>query len=393
MSISGTCVWYIYLKNNLTLTNMLFVMLSNTGFCPRSIKRELTDDMSDELLELKSLVTIFSFEGSSRPFEVSNADVLTQFFTDWNSIHTSVLNQIVSDADIQLVTTPFYEKRLLKLRTLNEIEDDEDDLDDLETMGETKGIKNLKSKRSSVTFIFCHGGGRPPGYPDIPAVLNFAEQPDQNYVWACDNDCLPSSSCVTLHDLIYAADVVFLMCCHGDAILKDYILEQRNGIPDIVMFNCGEVLKVTAVILVGLLMQILDSDEGIGQNPSPKVLKEAVMRCIQTILNVVKWCDNAETFLQVLVSIGCVSTYTTEKHGLPCAFEPEHPYYRLHGQVFNVELDEDIKQGIFKDFRSLTWVTHGKTEPQYNNYQNIEDIHTPTALAIKAKILKHKEDR
>ena len=335
----------------------------------------------------QAYVTILSFEGSQRPFEVTNADMLTQFFTDMNGMRSGVRSFIIAEQDVELITEPNYEKLLVDLKTLVKIVD-----------GVDEEPSSYTGNYSPVTFIFCHGGGRDEKDPEIPAVLNFGENPVHNYVWARDSDFLPFSA-VTLYEVIRATNLVFLMCCNGSDIVNDYISEQNecmNEIPEIVMFDCKKVLSVSVAILVGLLIQIIDSVANVTQDPSMEILQQAVKDGIITILNMVNLCEDEFIFWDVLMSLGCISWYRTEKHGLPFTniFDDGtlNKLYRLSGHTYNASLPPFIKPMIFKDFRALTLISPGiKTKvKRRQNYENVEKLETPTIDVIKEKIRECK---
>ena len=84
------------------------------------------------------------------------------------------------------------------------------------------------------------------------------------------------------------------------------------------------IYKITSVIFVGLLTQIIDSDDDFDADPSVEVLQWVVKQAIITIMNIVKWCaDDAKKFWSVLLSMGCISGHETSKHGLPSALRIE----------------------------------------------------------------------
>ena len=340
----------------------------------------------------RAYVTILTFEGSTRPFEVTYADILTQFFTDYNTIGTGVRSLIVNEkADVELVVEPNYEKQLVSLKNLRQIVDVDVEYD---------ATDDYAGHCYPVTFIFCHGGGRDKTDSKLPAVLNFGEDPVHNYVWACDNEFL-NFDAVTLHDLIRATNLVMLLCCHGGDIVNDYISEQEkemnHNIPEIFFFDCGGVYKISHVILVCLLMQIIDSDEDVGPDPPNDRLIAAVKNGIITILNTVKWCEDAATFWGVLVSLGCVSGYRAEKHGLPPTNRIEAEFfdilYRFSGQTWTAVVSERLVNGVFADFQTLTLVVPGRGSdrtPVKRNYMDMRELDTKTTRVIKEKIQENK---
>ena len=220
----------------------------------------------------QSYVMIISHEGDRVPFELTNADTLTQFFTDYNNIRTGVRSYIIDEniqSDVQLVNMPNYLKDLCNLQSLRQNIQKDDDY----------GV-------SPVTFLFCHGSG--PG-PDHPAVLNFGEERFKHIVWACRKS-QPKRSDVILQDLICNSALVILMCCAGEQILKDYLSEQGNKIRNILFYNHDEVLKPTHALFLALLMNLIDSHKRLEKDPYPRDLFHIVMDSIITIFKIVKWC-------------------------------------------------------------------------------------------------------
>ena len=95
----------------------------------------------------KSYVSIISHEGDSVPFESTNADTLTQFFTDYNNIRVGVRSYIVDGqvrGYIDLVSVPNYSKVLCDVKGLCDVIWSHVDM----------------HEPSPVTFLFCHGRRR-----------------------------------------------------------------------------------------------------------------------------------------------------------------------------------------------------------------------------------------
>lgn len=342
----------------------------------------------------KSYVTIITHESFSVNFELTNADILTQFFTDYNNIRTGVKTYIVDnkvDGYFDLVDKPNYQKSIVDVKMLINIPLEATELRQV----------------SPVKFLFCHGSGRT---SSEPAYLNFGEEQFNHRVWACKKRMLddgtkvkePSMSPCCLHDLVTKSygkvctpQLVIMMCCGGDEILEDYLSENGNNIPDILMYKCKEARRTTHHIFVILLINLIDSDERVSKDPSPQDLHGTVKNGIITIFKIVKWCaDDCHMFWSFLEDMGCISAYDTEKEkqGLPHVVsrfqnvptEDLHAYYRLSGHM-NIEyIPDDIAQGIFSEFQKLTLVSKGEENPVEQNYLTVAGfIQKPTSFNLK----------
>ena len=332
----------------------------------------------------QSYVMIISHEGDRVPFELTNADTLTQFFTDYNNIRTGVRSYIIDEniqSDVQLVNMPNYLKDLCNLQSLRQNIQKDDDY----------GV-------SPVTFLFCHGSG--PG-PDHPAVLNFGEERFKHIVWACRKS-QPKRSDVILQDLICNSELVILMCCAGDQILKDYLSEQGNKIRNILFYNHGEVLKPTHALFLALLMNLIDSHKRLEKDPYPRDLFHIVMDSIITIFKIVKWCNNDKNeFWNFMLDMGCISTYESEKRkqGLPIQVKRFTGncwkfHYRLFGHTYHDYIPRNVEERIFNEFKTLTLVSAGDTEPLYQNCESVDPLPSdlPLRQALYDYVSRHPEE-
>ena len=156
---------------------------------------------------------IISYEADLVPFETTSADMLTQFFTDYNNIRTSVRSYIIG-AELparELVHMPNYVKKLCDVFYV------------------ANDVANPEYGPSPATFLLCHGFKQD---KDIPAWINFGEDrhmgDDTRHVWECrpKSDSAASSMVqydwenqVFLLELINQSGVVFLMCCYSEHIV------------------------------------------------------------------------------------------------------------------------------------------------------------------------------
>ena len=316
----------------------------------------------------KSYVSIISHEGDSVPFESTNADTLTQFFTDYNNIRVGVRSYIVDGqvrGYINLVNVPNYSKVLCDVKGLCDVIRSQVDV----------------NEPSPVTFLFCHGCRR----GKYPASLNFGEERFKHDVWARRKDS-PERGTI-LQDLIYKSKLVLMMCCNGDQILQDYLVEQGNDIPDILMYNCGNVSKTSVAIFMALLMNLIDSDDRIVTDPCEDNVYFVVRDSIITILKIVKWCsDDKDQFWELLFDMGCISPYESEKRkqGLPIPMRRQPGYEwlcRVFGHMYNDLMIDDNYDQVFNDFKALTLVSAGETEPLEQNYEVVDPL--PSTLDKK----------
>jgi hypothetical protein len=354
-----------------------------------------------EIGERRSYVRIITHDSFYMPFELTNADALTQFFLDYNNIRTGVETYIVNSGvdsyGIDLVRVPNYLKKLVNEESLPDIAAD---------------------PPPPVTFLLCHGVKRnltkslpydPEPVEEHPAFLFFSEdENDPNIVYASRSVTLPDGEkkyvpdeAVILHNLIQKTGLVVILCCAGDNILEDYLSERGNDIPDILVYKCEVSTKLTHAILVALLINLIDSDDRVLKDPAPEEVYNAVRNGIVTILKIVKWCDDdKDVFWKFLLDVGCVSEYETEKQkqGLPRAVsrfkkqEKDLPsYYRVYGQFKHEYVAENTtKQFVFNDFKALTLVSKGVEKPVEQNYQTVEELTAkPTTRTLKEIVYEY----
>jgi hypothetical protein len=353
-----------------------------------------------EVQERQSYVRIITHDSFYMPFELTNADALTQFFLDHNNVRTGVETYIVNSGvdshGIVLARVPNYLKKLVNEESLPDIAAD---------------------TPPPVTFLLCHGikrnvsqsvAGQPESIEEHPAFLFFSEdENDPNIVYASRSVTLPDgekkyvpSGAVVLHDLIQKTGLAVILCCAGDHILEDYLSERGNDIPDILVYKCGVATKLTHVILVTLLINLMDSDDRVLKDPAPEEVCNAVRNGIITIFQIVKWCDDdKDVFWKFLLDVGCVSEYETEKQkqGLPRSVsrfrqqEKDLPsYYRVYGQFKNEFITEDTQQFVFNDFKVLTLVSKGVERPVEQNHLTVPEFTSkPTTRTLKQVVYAH----
>jgi len=348
----------------------------------------------------RSYVSIITHESFFVNFELTNADILTQFFTDFNNIKTGVKTYIVEDSVdflLALVNKANYQKDIVNLHKLETIA--------------------VEDEVVPVKFIFCHGTGRT---SSEPACLNFGEEQFDHRVWACKKRVLddgtevkkPIISICCLHDLVTKTygkvctpQLVIMMCCAGNEILEDYLSENGNNIPDILFYKCTQARRTTHHIFVLLLINLLDSDERLLQDPSPEDLHGTVKNGIITIFKIVKWCANDyDVFWEFLVDMGCISTYIAEKQQqglLPVVSRFRNvptkdlqAYYRLRGHT-NIEyIPDDTAHGIFTEFQKLTLVSKGEENPVEQNYLTVASFtQEPTSSTLRKILHDYVKDR
>ena len=322
----------------------------------------------------KSYVIIISYEGDFVPFTTTEADTLTQFFTDYNNIRTGVKSYIIDKQLQELVHRDNYVKKLC----------------DMQTVAEAIVHCNYEYGPAPVMFLFCHGSKRT---SDTPAFLKFGEERhvddgQTRYVWAGSNDETDADGwedAVFLSQLIDKSGVVFLMCCNGDQIVEDYVSEmsermELDNIPDILFYNREKVIVCSHMILMALFMNLIDSDSRIGRDPSPNELYMAVKDAIITILQIVKCCNNdINKFWNFLLDMGCIFTYESDKRkqGLPIPvrhLKTKKLHYRLPGHTYHDYIPEEQKENIFNDFKALTLMSPGRKQPVYQNYESVDPL-------------------
>ena len=237
-----------------------------------------------------SYVVILTHEGRAH-YEGTSVGMLTQFFLDNNNIHTGVHTFVIDvnidtrDRDVSITKHDNYSKTLCNVLSL----------------------RNVAYKSKSVMFILCHGGAKSEEHQSPPH-LNFSEDDARNILYPCSG----YSRDIWLHLVIKESKLVFLLCCNCDQIVSAYLQERNNDFPDIVYFNCGEVMEITQAIFVGCLIKIMDSAV-IGRNPSDEELYTGVKQSVLGIMHIVRQCGDEYEFFDKLIRWGCISKYTTEK--------------------------------------------------------------------------------
>jgi hypothetical protein len=319
----------------------------------------------------KSYVNIISYEGDFVPFTTTEADTLTQFFTDYNNIRTGVKSYIIDKQYQELVHRDNYVKKLC----------------DMQTVAAAIEHCNYEYGPATLMFLNCHGSKRTSNHP---AFLKFGEERhvddgQTRYVWAGSNDEDSPEDAVFLSQLIDESGVVFLMCCNGDQIVEDYVSEmsecmQLHKIPDILFFNHENVIVSSPSIFMTLFMNLIDSDSRIRRDPYPNELYMAAKDAIITILQIVKCCNkDINKFWNFLLDMGCIFTYESDKRkqGLPIPARhlgATKLQYRLHGHEYHEYILEQQKEDIFNDFKTLTLISPGKKQPVYQNYESVDPL-------------------
>jgi hypothetical protein len=286
--------------------------------------------------------------------------MLTQFFVDNNNLATGVktyvIDNAIGDRVVTLQPSENYCKKLCNVPHL----------------------QNLQWFATPVMFIQCHGSEGSAAI-DTPYLL-FSQFSETNILYPCAG----YSRMVWLHHVICNTKLVFLLCCHCDAIVPAYLKERRNDFPDIVYFNCGSVMQSTVSICVGWLIKIIDSSEVIKYNPSPQALSYGVKQSVLGIMSMVQQCKDEDEFFKNLIEWGCIAKYTTEKEKeeqkLPTWRFTESPecmqdYYRLYGHTKNEYMKEPQKKRLFMEFQTLTLLEVGKDDiafppPKYTTHHN-----------------------
>jgi hypothetical protein len=365
-------------------------------------RSDLYVEVTNRNQQTKSYINIISHEGTCVPFELTNVDMLTQFFTDWNNIRTGVRIYILDKENglWEVLHLPNYVKELCDVHSFKTI------------------IENKDYTPATVSFLLCHGC---PRSEDEPAYLNFCDNEDDyehheqdmavttNRVWACkpqqsngDRVLAYWSEQVFLQDLIGRSKMVVLMCCYGNQIVEDYVSEMTtsqmiNKIPDILYYDDKLVPKTTHIILLALLINLIDSDDTLDNDPPTDKLYSVVKRSSITILKIVKWCkDDVDKFWHFLLDMGVVSSYKSEKQkqGLPIAENRlQHKtwtdHYRVSGHIFHDYIPDFQKQNIFNNFKALKLISAGAAKPMYQNCDSVESF--PSGSELRDVLFKYLE--
>ncbi len=127
--------------------------------------------------------------------------------------------------------------------------------------------------RTPAMFLLCHGCAE--DQRKIPAFLSFGEETRTepgHIVWARTPEKISIETewyweeQVYLRDFIRGCALVFLMCCHGEDIVNDYVSEMTQNaraaeMPLIVFYKDKLIAKTTHCLLQALLTMLLDSSD------------------------------------------------------------------------------------------------------------------------------------
>jgi hypothetical protein len=151
-------------------------------------------------------------------------------------------------------------------------------------IGDVQSLRQIGYEEDpSPVMLLCHGRGPASTHP---AVLKFGEDTVQNYVWACRDGDIPDDDEI-LQNMIWKSKLVLMLCCEGGKFLKDYLSEQGNNKPDILMYDCEIAIRVPHAVFVFLLINVIASDDRVLRDPYPRDVCIAVKDGITTILNIV----------------------------------------------------------------------------------------------------------
>ncbi len=331
-----------------------------------------------------------SYEPAYKPFESTDANMLAEFFTDWNNIRTGVRSYVIGShgAVQELVSMRNYVKQVCDVWHV--------------------AYEQLLHGPAPAMFFLCHGDKPEGDKPEssFPACLVFCDETNTGtrHVWACRPESISATNKgwdywdnqVYLQDLIGKCGIVFLMCCHSEDIVNDYVSEMTKNdsvseMPRILFSKDQEVLKSMNPILLALLTMLLDSTEQLERNADGLELLAAMRNSVITILKIVKCCDNdVDKFWNFLLDMGCVATYASEKEqqGLPVTtriFNAKY-HYRVHGHGNHYFIDEQHKQELLHNFRSLCLVEYSKDreEVRYQTCETVKPLPSAAAAAPAA---------
>jgi hypothetical protein len=335
----------------------------------------------------RAYVVIVSYEPADKPFESTDANMLAEFFTDWNNIRTGVRSYVIGlhpGGEIQeLVCMRNYVKEVC----------------DVYHVADEQLVN--KYGPTPALFFLCHGDKKESSFP---ACLVFCDETNTGtwHVWARRPESIRATNMgwdywdnqVYLQDFIGQCGIVFLLCCHGEDIVNDYVSEMTKNdcvseMPRILFSKDQQVLKTMHPILLALLTTLLDSTEQLERNADGLELLEAMRNSVITILKIVQCCDNdVDEFWNFLLDMGCVATYASEKEqqGLPVTtriFNAKY-HYRVHGHGNHYYIDEEHKLELLRNFRSLCLVEYSKAREKVR-YQTCETVKPfPSAAAAAA---------
>jgi hypothetical protein len=198
----------------------------------------------------RAYVVIVSYESANRPFENLDADMLAEFFTEWNNIRTGVRSYVIgAEGEWQgLVQADNYLKEVCDVAHVAE-------------------WQRENKVPTPVMFLLCHGSG-PSSAEDkipIPSSLSFGEERTEpgHMVYARAPTTISIETewyweeQIYLRDLIKDCGFVFLMCCHGEDIVNDYVSELKQyarvqTMPYIVFYKDKLIVKTTHCIVEAL---------------------------------------------------------------------------------------------------------------------------------------------
>jgi hypothetical protein len=310
----------------------------------------------------------------AQTLELTNVAMLTEFFLDNANISTGVKTFLLDDEAVSetgrlfITNTWNYTKEICNVDFFWHV-----------IMGD---FFDVPKPVMPVMFIFAHGngGGGDDNYISFGdhgknIVLTKPQSGPSGPSW--DHTCL--------HNVIKGSKLVFLSCCHGGAIVREYLSmygdAQANEIPDILYWDGEHVLHIANAIFCGWLIMVMDTANSpqFEENPKEDNLYKGVKQSIKRIIGMVLDCKGDEDkFTEILHKWGCIWDVGGR-----------NDVYRIFGHTKNIVINEKLFTRLFEDFQSLTLLEriqeHQTTRMQIWNprlHVSESSIYSPQGLNI-----------
>lgn len=296
-------------------------------------------------------VSIIGFESAGPFFESTAIDLLTQRIrSEGLSLSTYICSPKAAEAE-----RDDDGKAISHTDSLNVINVDGYLKKMLHSTSELKGIP------SDLLIILCHGIKR---NQFGSSMLEFRDiESDRSFD---NNVCVSAGSMfsqqfnsykniITLQELTRKTKLVLLMCCTGDQIMQDYLLDVRTySRPDFLISNREFLNCVSCEVILMMIFGLIPFKNGSGSWNSDLV-RDAIIRLFQIVK---LFGQDYMGFWEYLKSIGLISLNNQMEINQQLSKSSiNEKRVRTYGRYSNWELLDDFPEVLFMDFQSLLLVS------------------------------------
>jgi hypothetical protein len=330
-------------------------------------------------------ITILTHESLSPPYDETVVDMLTGNCKLYSkSIQTLICVDTVPSQD---TTAKTFQKYAVLI--------DEDKYH--KTLIDNTSVfigPHAQEAHSGIMILICHGVA---STLDHCALLRFSDKTgpanDRMNISACEK---MGCTDVKLKDVICKSELVFLLCCHGDEIVPQYLTEAAIPGPDIVSFDEPAVQRITYHIFFEWLFNLVESELGTRYYQS---YNATVKACIMQMMSIVKLFQNDDNaFWKFLKTTGMMSDAREVKKmqelRRPLFYNKYQNLKRFPGQFMayvDGNEDEQIEYNLLKDFTSLCLVTWDGTVYVHHRPSNVKDMTFSTDPEVEVYLKQYHQ--